>query len=1117
MVCALAAGLGGLVAAAPAAAAGAPAPPDSLRAAFESAVRAGDLPALVRFIRQRPHLSRDVARRSLTAFVEGRSPTDLDFARRVAACHADALGDSFFVRVVERVTAMGPAELALDRRARDAYRLGASEFAEFHAQQAMAAYHDCIRASRAAGDPFVEAEAWSGLGNAAYSLAQYDDADTLYLRAVALAERHGDRALRMHVQRNLGLVRHARGEYASADTMLRAALEAAIEFRDDALVARTLNDLGNVAQARADFEAAEANYRKALDEVKRLGMARVEAQILGNIAVVRHQQGASEEAFLLYSQALAGATAQGDKRQEAATLANIGYLLEDRGDHSGALASLARALSLEEEMGEGRRLSGILSGMGNAYRGIGDYDRAAEVHRRALGVARSAGNALGEGVALSQLAGDLFESGRLDSALVCIRASRAVCDRIGSRHGRVVARIDEGRILLAMGRAEEAQPRLDEALEMARSSGFLGLEAWVHLGLGMCAIARGAAADARAELESAEDLARATMQGSLEAECHRRLAAALAAASQWDEARDEYRQAIACLEEERGRAGGSDARTLFFESRRRVYEDALFFLADQAEAAGVSDGRLVGEAFAISERAHARALLDLLADSGTPALAGLSPEIAAQEERLTRRLARAQRALNTEWSTWTPDTTTTKAALADVDSIAAALAALRERALATDPRAAACIGVGRALDLDTVRRHLAPPHGLFLEYFVGESRTALFVVSRDEARSITIPAGRDSLAALVRSFRAPFEAPGSGAFGAGTSATVDEAAARALFSLLLGPIRDRLQKDVRVVVVPDGPLHYLPFAALVSSDTTRYLVEDAVLSIAPSASVLSASAGVRREPAPRALLAFGNPKVDRPLPIPPAFLRSAHARRFGPLPFAEEEARAVALTLDGDLLVGTDAAEDKAKTEGPHYRVLHFAAHGILDDERPLFSGLVLSPGVAGVEDGFLQVHEVLRLPLRADLVVLSGCETGLGPLAGGEGVIGLPRAFLAAGARTLLVSLWAIEDKSTAALMKTFYEEVKRSRGDAAHALALAQRAVLAAGRGVGTHRAAGPLTWGAFEVIGVSRVPISGLPVPLPAIAADLAALAAGASLWVGRRRRASAARAGRRMRAE
>ena len=282
--------------------------------------------------------------------------------------------------------------------------------------------------------------------------------------------------------------------------------------------------------------------------------------------------------------------------------------------------------------------------------------------------------------------------------------------------------------------------------------------------------------------------------------------------------------------------------------------------------------------------------------------------------------------------------------------------------------------------------------------------------------------------------------------------------------------------DALVVIVPHGALALLPFAALTDA-AGAYLVERHTLACAPAAGALRLAAGRRgRRPGARVrLLAVGNPILPpgrAGAPAPPA------------LPGAEAEVRAIAATLrDGDplVLVGAEATEGNVRLRAPGRTLLHFATHAIVDDHDPLASRLLLAPagaatGAAGAgadDDGALTGGEIAGLRLDADLVALSACDTGLGG-ATGEGIGGLARAFMNAGAATLVVSLWRVADVAGREQMVRFYRAYGRDGLSPARALRRAQIDTIAALRGgalrgvSGTPLPESPAFWAPFVVLG-------------------------------------------------
>jgi CHAT domain-containing protein len=285
--------------------------------------------------------------------------------------------------------------------------------------------------------------------------------------------------------------------------------------------------------------------------------------------------------------------------------------------------------------------------------------------------------------------------------------------------------------------------------------------------------------------------------------------------------------------------------------------------------------------------------------------------------------------------------------------------------------------------------------------------------------------------------------------------------ASGLHALLLGPGDTRVSRARRLVIVPDDVLWELPFQTLRPA-TGKFLVETAAISYATSMATLSS--GTRDAPPVRAegaVLALGNPAIADAAGSAPS---TRDSTRLAPLPHAEREAREVARLYGGDsarAYVGTEATEHLLRQEAGRNRVLHLATHGILDDRSPMHSHVLLARGTSPDDDGLLEAGEILALPLHADLVVLSACESGRGRVAPGEGVIGLSWALAVAGARTTVVSQWKVDSASTTALMLAFHGERRRGASTAQ-----ALRVAAARLREMPEYRH--PFYWGGFVAIG-------------------------------------------------
>ena len=293
--------------------------------------------------------------------------------------------------------------------------------------------------------------------------------------------------------------------------------------------------------------------------------------------------------------------------------------------------------------------------------------------------------------------------------------------------------------------------------------------------------------------------------------------------------------------------------------------------------------------------------------------------------------------------------------------------------------------------------------------------------------------------------------------------------ARRLYDVLLDSIPEAQSKE-QLVIIRDGQLHLVPFDALLDRDN-HYLVESRTVVYSPSAtSFYLQRTAAQPKDSERTVLAVGGVPYDHSNLTQSAVTRGYSSTALSNLPGSREEALAAAAAFPSrsrTLLLG-DSATESAFKKASDRRVIHLAVHAIANETQPEHAALVLLSDPAHDEDGFLQASEIVQLPLNADLVVLSACDTAVGPLEGQEGISTLSRAFLLAGARTVVSTLWSVQDETTLYLMKSFYGELNRKKR-VPDALAAAKRKML---KTFGPK--AVPYYWAGFTVEGVAEAPI-------------------------------------------
>lgn len=465
----------------------------------------------------------------------------------------------------------------------------------------------------------------------------------------------------------------------------------------------------------------------------------------------------------------------------------------------------------------------------------------------------------------------------------------------------------------------------------------------------------------------------------------------------------------------RARFRSDEFRSGFFASQLVLYEDLMVALADE--------GR-IAEAFAISERSRARALQDMLADRVQ--VAGTNQDTRGERARLREEAGAAR----IDALTATGDPGADRGRLAELEGKLRTIEARPTGAPAgVDLFTSATSG---GISIEEVQAAL--PADVLVEYHVLEGETLAWRVDRGGVKLRRLPLGRPALRSRVESLRAKILARDATA----------QAAARDLHAALLEPVLAGGASG-SLAVVPHDILHHLPFGAL--WDGSRYLIERGAVNVLPSASALRVTPA-RPSPSSARAVAFGNPTPD-----------SHYNLR--PLPAAEAEARTIASMFPGAALFTREQASKSRFLEAaPGGRIIHVAAHATYDDLDPMASAIFLAPDQA--RDGRLQAQEIFGLDLRASrLASLSACQTGLGQLGRGDEVVGLSRAFLAAGVRSLVLSLWVVDDESTAVLMTAFYRHVTTTT--MAEALRRAQLEVL--------NQRPEPFFWAPFFMMDLSR----------------------------------------------
>lgn len=970
----------------------------------------------------------------------------------------------------------------LAKRAGDRAALAAVQEARARLLEAEGEFGEAERAYREA-IATRETEAGPGLATAAglvniaalaSNRAEGLRAEALLREAIALQQEHAPGSF-VHARSlaRLGSLLRGRGDLAGAEPLLREAVSVFERLSPDTVdLADSLTNLGNLLTARGTLQEASAELERALAIYERVDPSgRGIATSLGGIGLVRYFQGRLAEAEPYYRRALARVSP--GTMEQARSLNNLAILLAARGDVSGAEHAYHQSLAVKEKLAPGTlTVASTLHNIGALYKRRGDAARAEDYYTRALALTeRVAPDSLDLAITVGNLGnlakgrGDLAAAEALHQRALEIKQRQAPGSLTVAQTLVGLAQISalRGDLTAARERYEAARLLLEKAaprgLEMPR----------VLLNLAGIATLRHESVEAGRLLGRALAITEEHAPGSMEhADTLRENG--LQARRQGDATRAAalLGRAVDVLDSQTRRVGGSDeVRTTFAAQGHEFYADYIDTLLALGQPA---------RAFDVLERSRARGLRMMLAERDLVLDGDLPPDLAREQQRLREDDDRLQAALaRLRPGRDDADIARLRSERRDLQERRARII---DRVRTASPRLAA-LQYSRPLGLESMSQALEAGTVL-LSYQIGTSTSRLFVVSRRgegapalTVHELTLDAQRlrDQIQAMRRLIERQADPRTEAGGGLHT-------VARELYDVLLAPAGDALEAADRILIVPDGPLHSLPFAALIRPGGAsrerpwQYLTEWKPLHSTLSATVYAELTKTRQASAMSStLVAFGDPQypeadgaIETGDGDVSALLRGGNTLEA--LPATRVEVSGLARTFGeaATVYLGTEATESRAKAVRKA-RYVHFATHGLLDPRWPLDSAVALTmPGTRreGEENGLLQAWEIFeQVRLETDLVTLSACETALGAELAGEGLIGLTRAFHYAGARSVLASLWRVADGSTAALMATFYGHL-RSGLSKDEALRRAQREAIA------EPATAAPFHWAAFTLSG-------------------------------------------------
>ncbi len=957
-------------------------------------------------------------------------------------------------------------------------RLAAAKLASYQRAEALIA----------AGNIDQGLSLWRQMASVFGQRGDHVEATWLLLRVAGIAGEHGDwetaEGAFDEAQREAGASGEATARSAVADSLAKsfrdrdllepasAAYQQALEIRQASSpaslgIANSLDGLGVMAWSRGDPVSGEGYHHRALAIRQQLAPQSLDvAKSLRGFGTIAGSRGdlASADDFFGRSLAIQEKLAP-QSREVAASFNNLGTVAWYRGDLASAEEFYRRSLAIKEKLlPQSRQVGWTLTNLGNVATDRGDYRSAEDYYRRSLAISeRLEPQGMHVATILNNLGTMAYRRGDLAPADDYYRRSLAIREKLAPQTTGVASILNNlGGVALDREDFAAAETYLGRAQAIQEKLGPRGIEAAGTLNhLGDVALARSDLDSAEARYQRALAIHRERAPGSVdEAASCQRLAALHRRRDQLDQALAFYDCAVEALDAQKGKLGGSDeVRSGFGIRYADIYREGIDLLVEVGKTE---------RAFHLLERYRARELLGLLAKRDLVFSSDIPKALGDRRRTANRSYDRAFRRWMQLPDIASPEDRQT--ARDELEQARRRQDEIRAEIRAASPRLAT-LQNPQPLDLSATRAAL-DPGTLLLSYSIGEEKSHVFAVGPEdeELRVVPLAAGEESLQAEVERMR---EALGRGRFDRRPEKVLLHA--RRLSELLLAPLSARIGQAERLLILADGPLHSMPFAALADPGTTggrRFLVEAKPVHRAASATVFALLKQERRERRAIRLTAFGDPLYPETTPRDEEAaprLRAALRNGFDltPLPATRGEVESLKRLYPqaSRIYLGADATEGRAKAVGMETTHLHIASHGLLDDRSPLDSALAFSipPRWRESEDnGLLQAWEIFeQVRLDADLVTLSACDTGLGKVLGGEGLMGLTRAFQYAGARSVLASRWSVSDETTGELMERFYGYLKQDQSKA-EALRSAQLDLLR------SYALSHPLRWAGFELIG-------------------------------------------------
>ncbi|MEA5549422.1 tetratricopeptide repeat protein [Anabaena cylindrica UHCC 0172] len=899
-------------------------------------------------------------------------------------------------------------------------------------QKSLEFYHKSLPLWQKLGNQYREALALNNIGLIHSNLNATQKALEFYNQSILLRRKIKDKIGEANTLNNIAFVYNRMGENKKALEYYTQSLSIFQQLGDKSKTASTFNNLGVTYDKLGEKQKALSYYNQALILSQQVNDKNLEALAINNIGGIYDDIGESQKALDYFNQSLPITQKTGNKNLEALILNNIGGIYDKLGEENQALDYYNKSLNLFKTLGDKSRESLTLNNIGGIYNDLREKQKALDYFNQSLLLARQVSNKSREAIVLNNIGAIYEDLGEKQQALEYYQQAVLIAQQIGEKGSEAIFINNVASIYSNTGDKQKALDYYQQSLVLKKQVEDKSGEA---LSLYNIAYIQSDSGNSQQALTSIET-------------------------------------AIKIVEKLRTKIGSQELRASYFATVQdyyKLYIDLLMQLHQKDPHQGYD-----AQALHASERGRARSLLELLTEANADIRTGVDSQLLAEESNLQQQLNTLEnnkyQLLNSQYSQ-----KQLKEIQGNIESLLTQIDQLAAKIRLTSPRYAE-LKYPEPLTLKQIQEQVLDDNTILLEYSLGKDRSYLWVVSKKGMTSYQLPkltvikAASDEFYSFLK-----------------TGKEGDLEVGQKLSQMLLQPVASQLGNK-RLLIVGDGALQYIPFAALpipsAKSGYTPLLVQNEIVSL-PSASTVAI---LRRQlrgriPATKTLAVIADPVFEltdtrfsgvpafgKTTTIASSLTRSAFdvGSTLNRLEYTRKEAEKIlALVPKNKRLQAFDfqASRDIAtNSELGNYQIIHLATHGLLNSIHPELSGVVFSlfDQDGKSQNGFLRLQDIFNLNLPAELVVLSACETGLGEEVKGEGLVGLTRGFMYAGAKRVVVSLWSVSDVGTAELMTKFYQKMLKEGLNPMAALRMAQLEMWR------NQNFSAPYYWAAFSIQG-------------------------------------------------